>query len=208
MGHLLCARRINMVDYEDWLISAGWTACQKCPLLVANRTQVVSGAGNTLRPLLYLLGEAPGATEDACGRPFSGKAGIDELNVRLRSIDVKREEIFIDNTCLCRPPKNRKPLPDEIANCKPRLVESIKMIAPHIIVAMGATPLFALTGKSAVGQNVGWGKSPIHERVYCTYHPASVFYGTDIDKKARRAAIETHWAAIGQAVKDLRSAWL
>jgi DNA polymerase len=194
-----------MNEYLEWLAADGWMACQRCPRLAGNRTQVVPGYGQTVRPILYLLGEAPGTTEDKVGRPFSGRAGLDVLNGLLKIAGVTREEIFIANTCLCRPPANAKPTPTEVYNCLPRLTQEIKMLAPHVIVSMGATPLFALTKQSALAKNRGWKKTALHPKVFITYHPASVFYGTHAEMAAKRAAMEEDWAKIGQAAKELRN---
>src|SRR5918999_1491276 len=89
-------------------------ACTRCPL-AARRTHAVPGEGN-LRSDVLLVGEGPGAREDATGRPFVGPAGqlLDEL---LRAIGWERGDVFITNVVKCRPPGNRDPEPTEIAAC-------------------------------------------------------------------------------------------
>ena len=82
-----------------------------------------------------IIGEAPGYNEDQQGRPFVGAAGrlLDQL---LRSIDMKREEVFITNTVKCRPINNRDPLLDETAACKKYLDRQINLISPQVIVTL------------------------------------------------------------------------
>ena len=89
-------------------------ACTRCSL-AGRRTLAVPGEGNVLSDVL-LVGEGPGAREDATGRPFVGPAGqlLDEL---LRSIGWAREDVFITNVVKCRPPGNRDPQPEEAAAC-------------------------------------------------------------------------------------------
>ena len=110
-------------------------SCTRCPL-AARRTQAVPGEGNPLSDVL-LVGEGPGAREDATGRPFVGPAGqlLDEL---LASIGWAREDVFIANVVKCRPPGNRDPEPDEIAQCEPFLFQQIEAIRPRVIVALGS----------------------------------------------------------------------
>src|SRR3990172_9434236 len=95
-------------------IAAEIGGCTRCPLH-AGRTRTVPGEGNPLSDVL-LVGEGPGAREDATGRPFVGPAGqlLDEL---LRSIGWARGDVFIANVVKCRPPGNRDPEPEEIATC-------------------------------------------------------------------------------------------
>ena len=83
------------------------------------------------------VGEAPGADEDAQGRPFVGRAGqlLDKI---IAACGLKREEVFIGNILKCRPPGNREPRPEEIINCLPYLQRQIETIKPDIIVALGA----------------------------------------------------------------------
>ena len=109
--------------------------CQKCPILIKSRTQVVFGSGNKDAEILF-IGEAPGANEDKEGIPFHGASGkvLDQL---LLSINLSRDDIFITNTILCRPPDNRNPHPYEIENCRGRLDELIRIMKPKVIVTIG-----------------------------------------------------------------------
>src|SRR5436309_8342143 len=93
-----------------------------CPL-AATRTNLVFGTGEPDADLMF-VGEAPGYHEDVQGKPFVGRAGklLDEL---LGEIGLQRRQVFIANVLMCRPPDNRDPLPDEIAECEPYLRRKI-----------------------------------------------------------------------------------
>ena len=108
--------------------------CQRCPLS-AGRTQVVFGTGNPQASIMF-VGEAPGFYEDREGVPFVGAAGklLTEL---LQSIGLNRSDIYIANVIKCRPPNNRDPLPDEIATCKPYLLQQIELIHPKLVCTLG-----------------------------------------------------------------------
>jgi len=119
--------------------------CVKCGLH-ETRTNVVFGEGDAAARLMF-VGEAPGRDEDIQGRPFVGRAG--QLLTRIiESIGLTREEVYIANILKCRPPKNRNPLPDEIACCLPYLTEQIEIIRPRIICALGAFASQTLIGTS------------------------------------------------------------
>ena len=92
-----------------------------------------------------LVGEGPGATEDATGRPFVGQAGK-LLDGILEAIEVPRTSVYITNIVKCRPPQNRKPLPDEIAACIPYLHRQLELIRPKVILALGGTAAEAMLG--------------------------------------------------------------
>ena len=105
--------------------------CTKCSELVKGRHTVVFGSGNPEADLL-LVGEAPGAEEDRQGLPFVGPAG-QLLTKMLGAIGLSRDEVFIANVLKCRPPGNRPPKPEEIANCEPYLAKQIALIQPKLI---------------------------------------------------------------------------
>ncbi len=148
-----------------------WTTycCELCP----HRTNAVPGEGNP-KARLVLIGEGPGATEDATGRPFVGQAG-QLLDTILEAIDVPRSSVYITNIVKCRPPQNRKPLPDEIAACIPYLHRQLDLIAPKVIVAMGGTAGEALLG---VRKSLGELRGKVHTYngipLIVTYHPAAL----------------------------------
>jgi uracil-DNA glycosylase family 4 len=109
--------------------------CRLCPL-GSLRTNAVPGEGSACGRIAF-VGEAPGADEDAQGRPFVGRAGklLDKIIV---AMGLKRSEVFIGNILKCRPPENRDPRPEEIIKCLPYLQEQLEIIKPEIIVALGA----------------------------------------------------------------------
>src|SRR5687768_10613909 len=94
-------------------------ACTRCKLHTLGRTQVVFGVGNPDADLMF-VGEAPGADEDLQGEPFVGRAG-QLLTKIIEAIGMRREDVYIANVIKCRPPGNRNPEPDEVAQCEPFL---------------------------------------------------------------------------------------
>ena len=147
--------------------------CQKCKLLASTRKQIVFGTGNPNADVV-VVGEAPGADEDEQGKPFVGRAGKLLTDI-LKAINFTREEIFICNILKCRPPENRNPLPDEIANCEPYLFKQLEMIKPKLILAVGTfasqtllrsiEPLGNLRGKFHNYKGI---------KMMVTYHPAAL----------------------------------
>lgn len=117
--------------------------CTRCGLS-QSRTRTVPGEGNP-EARLMLVGEGPGATEDATGRPFVGQAGqlLDKI---LESIECPRPTTYIANIVKCRPPQNRKPLPDEMASCLPYLHQQIALVRPRVLIALGSTAAEGLLG--------------------------------------------------------------
>lgn len=156
----------------DWpALQQRVTACALCPELVANRTQTVFGVGNREAQWL-VIGEAPGADEDARGEPFVGRAG-QLLNAMLLAAGQPRERVYIANVLKCRPPNNRDPRPEEASNCEPFLQRQIALIRPRVILAVGRiaaqnllkcdTPIGKLRGRVH-----RYGDIPL----VVTYHPA------------------------------------
>ena len=146
--------------------------CTRCPLS-QGRTHTVPGEGNP-EARLMLIGEGPGAKEDATGRPFVGAAG-ELLNGILNAIDIPREQVFIANIVKCRPPQNRKPLPDEVAACLPYLHRQVALIQPKVIIALGGTAAESLLG---VKKSLGQLRAQVHDfggiPLVVTYHPAAL----------------------------------
>ncbi len=123
-------------------VEARAKACTKCPELSQCRHSVVFGVGSVSAEIMF-IGEAPGADEDAQGIPFVGRAG-QLLTKIIAAMGYTREEVYITNIIKCRPPENRTPLPEEVANCLPYVLSQIELIQPKVIVALGATALRAL----------------------------------------------------------------
>ena len=119
------------------------SVCELCPL-AETRNTVVFGTGNADADLMF-VGEAPGAEEDRQGLPFVGRAGgfLTEL---LEGIGLKREDVFINNVLLCRPPGNRDPQGEEIDACRPWLEKRIELIQPRVIATLGNFATKLLSG--------------------------------------------------------------
>ncbi len=117
--------------------------CRKCRLH-EKRNKTVPGQGAE-HPDVLFVGEGPGRDEDAQGIAFVGAAGKLLTNI-ISAMNYEREEVFIANVVKCRPPENRKPLPDEMEACLPYLKAQIAELRPKIIVTLGATALEGLIG--------------------------------------------------------------
>jgi len=120
---------------EIWQDIGDCTRCGLCE----GRTQVVNTHGNRNARLMF-VGEAPGADEDAQGKPFVGRAG-QLLTKIIEAIGLKREDVIIGNVNRCRPPGNRQPTLEEAAICRPFLFREIVAVRPEVIVVMGNTAL-------------------------------------------------------------------
>ena len=157
-------------------VAAEAADCTKCRL-ASGRTQVVFGVGNPDADLLF-IGEAPGFHEDKQGEPFVGAAG--QLLTRMLGavLGLRREDVYICNVLLCRPPGNRDPQEDEIESCTPWLVEKLSLIQPRVIVTLGnfATK-FVLSTQVGITRMRGR-PYPWHGRtVIPTFHPAAILRG-------------------------------
>jgi uracil-DNA glycosylase family 4 len=146
--------------------------CLKCAL-GHTRTKFVFGVGNP-RATLMLVGEAPGADEDAQGEPFVGRAG-QLLNKILEAINFKREDVYICNILKCRPPNNRTPQAEEVEQCIPYLKKQIELIKPKVILCLGL-----VAAQNILHTTEGLGKLRGRTLTYegtplmVTYHPAAL----------------------------------
>ncbi len=145
--------------------------CRRCPLC-QNRNSIVFGDGNP-RAELVLVGEGPGADEDAQGLPFVGRAGKLLTDMIERGMGLRRSDVYICNVVKCRPPGNRLPEKDEIATCSPFLLRQLDVIKPKVIVSLGACAMQTLLGiKEGItrvhGQWFDWRGI----RLMPIYHPA------------------------------------
>jgi DNA polymerase len=177
-------------------------ACAKCPHLAASRKNVVFGVGSIDAQLMF-VGEAPGADEDAQGEPFVGAAG-QLLTKIISATGLSRADVYIANILKCRPDTpgqsagNRKPTPEEMQTCLPFLHEQIDLIRPKVIIALGATAVEGLLGKT-----VGITKLRGHWQTYRgtplmpTYHPAYLLRNQSLATKREV------WEDVLQAMEKL-----
>ena len=99
-----------------------------------------------MHPRLLFIGEGPGFDEDRTGRPFVGRAG-ELLNKMIAAMGFAREEVYIANVVKCRPPNNRAPTPEESAVCGEYLKAQIRLLAPEVMVLLGASAARYLLGR-------------------------------------------------------------
>jgi uracil-DNA glycosylase len=160
------------MSFEE--LKAEYSTCQRCPQLCESRTQVVFGSGNKDADVL-LLGEAPGANEDKQGIPFCGMSGK-ILNELLAAVGLSREDIFITNTILCRPPGNRNPKKEEVENCRERLDQLLEVMKPKVIVTIGNFATDRILGKTGIKQIHGQVFDFRGIKVVPVIHPAAFLY--------------------------------
>ena len=166
-------------------LQASVNQCQACSLCQTRKNTVFGVGQAPLDPDAppqvdwLIVGEAPGENEDLQGEPFVGQAGK-LLDNMLRSLGLARHDrVYIANVLKCRPPGNRNPAPDEIAQCTPYLLRQIELLQPKIILAMGRFAINSLLAPTVPGvDNIPVGKlrGQVHRfgntPVVVTYHPA------------------------------------
>jgi len=164
---------------EDWEgLAAAVSGCEHCKLC-ATRNKTVFGVGAHDAPLL-IVGEGPGADEDAQGEPFVGRAGklLDEMLKaigRSRQAEGAKQAVYIANVVKCRPPGNRDPEADEVSACRPYLDQQIRLLKPRLIVALGRIAAQRLLATDAALSKL---RGPLYEYgdlrtpVFVSYHPA------------------------------------
>jgi DNA polymerase len=157
--------KLRLIELADEI-----KTCTKCTLYAA-RTQTVFARGNPAAELCF-VGEGPGADEDAAGFPFVGKAG-QLLDRMIGAMGYQRDDVYVCNIVKCRPPNNRKPEPDEMGKCMPYLREQLELVAPKVIVALGATAVEGLLGAGGgITRLRGQWKLYRAIPVMPTFHPA------------------------------------
>lgn len=164
--------------------------CVKCPHLASSRKNVVFGVGSTDAQLMF-VGEAPGADEDAQGEPFVGRAG-ELLTKIIQATGLQRSDVYIANILKCRPDTpgqfsgNRKPTTEEMATCVPYLHEQIDLIGPKVLVALGATAVEGLLGKTiGITKLRGTWQTYRGIPLMPTYHPAYLLRNQAVTEKRK-----------------------
>ncbi|ELY86918.1 uracil-DNA glycosylase [Natrinema altunense] len=155
------------------------TECTRCPALVDSRSRIVNGVGPEDADLLF-VGEGPGANEDEHGEPFVGRSGS-VLDDALRTAGLDRHDIRITNCVRCRPPENRDPKTDELANCRSYLERELATVDPEVIVTLGKVPSehllersVAVTKEAGDLEEVRIDGAP--RRLLISVHPAATLY--------------------------------
>lgn len=153
--------------------------CTRCPELAESRSRIVNGTGTPDAAVVF-VGEAPGADEDREGEPFVGRSG-GVLDEKLTERGLDRESVRITNCVRCRPPENRDPNKEELANCREFLEREITGIDPDLIVSLGKVPSEHLLDRSVAvtkeaGQVVETRIGNASYRLLVCVHPAATFY--------------------------------
>jgi DNA polymerase len=165
-------------------MAAEISTCQRCPHLAATRKNTVFGTGNPNTRLMF-VGEAPGADEDATGKPFVGRAGMLLTDMITKGMGLSRDEVYIANVLKSRPPENRTPLPDEVANCLPYLERQIAIVRPEFLCLLGRTAAQALL-QTALPMSRLRGKWHRYRGILTivTYHPSYLLRNPPAKKEA------------------------
>jgi DNA polymerase len=185
----LVQKKDNLFGAETWMnaptldtLCSQIQGCLKCPL-GHTRNKFVFGAGNPNADIM-VIGEAPGADEDASGQPFVGAAG-QLLTKILEAIGFKREEVYIANIIKCRPPGNRRPEKSETDQCEPYLLRQIELIKPRFILAVGLTAATTLLKKDYKMSEIRGRFFDYHGvQMLVTYHPAALLRNPNWKKPA------------------------
>ncbi len=167
----------------------------RCCELHRTRQRLVFGEGAPQAELVF-VGEAPGADEDAEGRPFVGPAGQLLMKI-IGAMGLEREDVYICNILKCRPPGNRNPHPDEIAACEPVLIRQLQAIRPKVICALGTFAAHTLL-KSEAPISVLRGHFHTYQGIPLmpTYHPAYLLRNPGAKKQV--------WEDVQMVMKLLR----
>jgi len=184
------------------------TACERCGDLAASRSRIVNGTGPTDADVVF-VGEAPGEQEDREGVPFVGRSG-DVLDAALGEHGLPRKRVRITNCVRCRPPDNRDPSTEELANCRPYLEAELDQLDPAVIVTLGKVPSEHLLERDVAVTNEAGTVETIdiagtRRDVLVCVHPAATLYDRSqeetfdatIEKAATIAGVEG-----GQATFD------
>jgi len=183
-------------------IAAEVAGCTRCTL-AATRTHTVPGEGGAGASIVF-IGEAPGAREDALGRPFMGASGR-LLEGLLAGIGMTRDDVAILNVVKCRPPANRDPQPDERAACAPFLQRQLALLRPRVIATLGRHALAVFASAASIGDVHGapleTADSPLlgGAILFPLYHPAAALHNGALRPVLERDMAELAAASRGSA---------
>ncbi len=172
-------QRPSGIDTMDWpALRTAVAGCEACGLC-KGRTQAVFGVGHPQAHWM-IVGDPPVEQEDKQGEPFVDKPG-QLLDRMLAAVGLRRDEapaaeqVFIANVLKCRPPANRIPLPQELAQCEPYLLRQVQLVQPKLILAMGR---FAVQSLLKSSEPIGKLRGRVHDYhgvpLVVTYHPAAL----------------------------------
>jgi uracil-DNA glycosylase family 4 len=182
-------------------------ACERCPELCESRSRIVDGVGPTDADLL-LVGEAPGAREDETGEPFVGRSG-DVLDDALLAAGLERPAGRLAHCVRCRPPENRDPTSEELANCREHLEREITTVDPAVIVALGKVPAEHLLERSVAVTSEAGDVADVRidgrsYRLLICVHPAATLYDRS-QADTFETALSTAAALVGGGNEDGQS---
>jgi len=176
--------------------------CMRCKLH-STRHSIVFGDGNPKAELVF-IGEGPGADEDEQGLPFVGRAGK-LLTQMIEAMGLQRKDVYICNVVKCRPPGNRQPEEDEVRECSPFLMRQIDVIAPKVIVCLGATAAKTLLQTNrGISQFRGEWLEFRGRKLMATYHPAYLLRNPPAKSEVWKD-LQKVMAVLGLAVKKGKS---
>lgn len=166
--------------------NCGFEVCETC-------TQLVPGTGPASASIV-IVGEAPGAKEDAAGVPFVGAAGkfLDSL---LAEASIARDDVFITNVVKARPPKNRDPKAPEVAHHWPWLEAQLDIIQPQLLVPLGRHALARFAPEAKIAKVHGAVLEAQGRQLFPLYHPAAALYNGGL-----RATLVADAQALGRAL--------
>ncbi len=173
-----------MTDLQ--VLAAEASTCTRCAL-AASRTQVVFGRGNPDADLVF-VGEAPGAEEDAQGKPFVGRSGRLLDRLVLEEIGLSDDRFYVMNVLKCRPPANRDPKPEEVRSCSGWFDAQLDLLDPVVVVPLGNFATRALLDTTEGITRLRGRSYPWRGRVLVpTFHPAAVLRGGSVPMAEMRA---------------------
>ena len=181
----------GMRELEE--LAARISVCTDCALS-GTRTHAVPGEGPD-QPEIMFIGEGPGYHEDQAGRPFVGPAG-QYLEQLLRSIGLRRDQVYIANVVKCRPPNNRDPLPGEISACRKYLERQIEVLQPKVIATLGRFSLSQFFPNESISKAHGRPRTWKGRVVFPMYHPAAALHQGNM-----RGAIEEDFGKLPEALR-------
>jgi uracil-DNA glycosylase len=194
-------------------LRAAVATCHGCPLY-RHATQAVFGDGDAGARIM-MIGEQPGDAEDLAGKPFVGPAGR-VLDAGLAAAGIPRDEVYVTNVVkhfkFTQRGKRRihdKPTQYEVAACRPWLTEELALIAPEIVVVLGATAAQSLLGRAfRVTKERGMERATsLAPHTFATVHPASVLRAPDeAMREEARMAFYADLRVVGECYRRLRAA--